>query len=108
MHFYDPQERERKELVAGVMARTFWGERMLMSLVDLEPNAVIPEHTHPHEQVGMVVSGEMRLTIAGETKQARPGDVYIIPGDATHGVVVGDAACQLIEVFSPVREEYKY
>ena len=108
MPFFDPESRTKKELVPGVSARTFWGDRMLLSLVDLEPNAVIPPHSHPHEQAGMVVSGEMALTIGEETQQCKPGDLYIIAGDATHSVVTGEGPCQVIEAFSPVREEYKY
>jgi quercetin dioxygenase-like cupin family protein len=108
VYFYDPQDRRGKELVAGVTTRTFWGERMLVSLVDLEPHAVIPSHTHPHEQVGVVVAGEYTITIGDETRLVKTGDIYIIPGGVSHGVVTGDARATAFEVFSPVREEYKY
>ena len=107
-YFFDPATRTRKELVPGIAARTFWGERMLMSLVDFQPGAAIPPHSHPHEQVGMMLVGEMRLTIAGETRTVKPGDIYIVPGGTEHSVVVADAAAQCIEAFSPVREEYKF
>ncbi len=95
-------------MLPGVALRTFWGEHMLVSLVDLQAGAVIPPHSHPHEQVGMMLRGEMDLTIAGETRLVKPGDLYIIPGGVEHGVTVGDADAQCIEAFSPVREEYKY
>ncbi len=72
-YFYDPDQRTPKELLPGVAARTFWGERMLLSLVDLAPGAVIPSHSHPHEQVTTLISGSLEMTIAGETRlvQAR-------------------------------------
>ena len=54
-YFFDSAARTPKELLPGIVSRTFWGERMLLSLVDLEANATIPPHSHPHEQIGMVV-----------------------------------------------------
>ena len=107
-YFFDSAARTPKELLPGIVSRTFWGERMLLSLVDLEANALIPPHSHPHEQIGMVVQGEMELTIAGETRLVRVGDVYVVPGGTEHGVRMGTEACQVVETFAPVREEYKF
>ena len=36
MSFYDVQERQSKELCASVSTRTFWGENMLVSLVEID------------------------------------------------------------------------
>ena len=107
-YFPDAGQRATKELAPGVHARTFWGDRMTLALVSLEPNAVVAPHTHPHEQVGMVVKGEVEFTIGDETRLLKPGDVYVIPGEAPHGVRVGSNAVELVEVFSPVRESFKY
>jgi quercetin dioxygenase-like cupin family protein len=108
MYFYDPEDRRGKELVAGVTTRTFWGEKMLVSLVDLEPQAVIAAHSHPHEQIGVVVVGEYTMIIGDETRLVQTGDIYIIPGGVSHSVVTGHERATAFEVFSPVREEYKY
>ncbi len=71
-YFFDPESRTGKELVPGVVVRTFWGEQMLASLVDLAAGAVIPAHSHPHEQFGMLLRGEMEITIGGETRTVKP------------------------------------
>jgi quercetin dioxygenase-like cupin family protein len=81
---------------------------MTLALVALEPNAVVAPHSHPHEQVGAVIAGELEFTIGDESRLLHPGDVYVIPGDVVHGVKVGPGAVQLVEVFSPVRENLKY
>lgn len=107
-YFFDPAARTPRELLPGIRTRTFWGERMLLSLVDLDPHALIPPHSHPHEQLGIVVAGEMELTVAGETRRVEVGDVYIIPGGVEHSVRLGAQACQVAETFAPVREEYKF
>lgn len=107
-YFFDPESRTRQQLLPGVAVRTFWGEHMLASLVDLEPDAVIPAHSHPHEQFGMLLRGAMQVTIGSETCSVTAGDIYIVPGGVEHGVQVSAAGAQAIEAFSPVREEYKF
>jgi quercetin dioxygenase-like cupin family protein len=107
-YFFDSAARTPKELLPGIHSRTFWGDRMLLSLVDLAPNAAIPPHSHPHEQLGLVVHGEMELTIAGETRVVKEGDVYVVPGDVVHSVWMAGEPCQVVETFAPVREEYKF
>ncbi len=107
-YVFDPAERASRELAPGVVARTFWGERMLMAVVDLEPGAEVPLHSHPHEQCGIVLEGRLELTIAGESRWLEPGAVYVIPGGVQHSARAGDEAVRVLDVFSPVREEYKY
>lgn len=108
MYFCDIEERETKEVVPGIRIRTFWGENMLLSVVDLDPDAVLLTHSHPHEQSGAVISGAMALTIAGETRWLKPGDAYIIPGGIEHSAIAGPTPTRVIDVFNPVRDEYKY
>ena len=108
VYFNDLQGREAKDVAPGVRIRTFWGNEMLLSIVDLKPNAVVPPHSHPHEQAGTVISGALELTIGEETRWLKPGDTYIAPGDVEHGARTGDEPTRVLDIFSPVREEYKY
>ncbi len=107
-YFCDAENRESKEVAPGIHIRTFWSSEMLISIVDLAANAVVPAHSHPHEQLGTVISGEFELSIGGETRWLKPGDTYIIPGDVEHAARTGDTPAQTFEVFSPVREAYQY
>jgi quercetin dioxygenase-like cupin family protein len=107
-YFCDVENREAKEVVPGVRLRTFWGKEMLLSFADLEANAVVPMHSHPHEQAGTVIDGEIEITIAGETRRVKAGDTFIIPGGVEHGVVTGNAPAKVLDVFSPVREDYQF
>lgn len=108
MYFHNRENRTAHELVPGIDARTYWGEKMLVAMVDLEANAHLPRHSHPHEQVGTILEGKMEMTIADETKILQPGDVYIIPGGVEHEARTFDAPVRVMDVFSPVREEYKF
>lgn len=106
--FYHPENRQTKELTEKILARTFWGEKLLLAVVDLEAGAELPNHNHPHEQAGIVLEGVLEFTIGRETRVLYPGDIYIIPGEVDHSVVVGGFPAKVLDVFTPVREEYKY
>jgi quercetin dioxygenase-like cupin family protein len=107
-YFCDLENREAKETVIGARIRTFWGNEMLLSIVDVDANTVVPVHDHPHEQAGTVISGEFEMTIGGETRWIKSGDTYIIPGGVAHGGRTGDTAARVLDIFSPVREDYQY
>jgi len=108
MHrFWKPGEISPRELVPGVTAKIASGERIMFSLVTLEPNAVVPEHSHPHEQMGMMVSGTMRFSIAGETRTFSGNEIYLVPGGVLHKAVAGPGGAVALDVFSPPREEYR-
>ena len=108
MYYYDPSERESKELAPGINARTFWGENMLVSVVDLEANMPLPEHSHPHEQVGTILAGSVEFTVGGDTRRLGPGEVFIVPGGVPHSAVTGPEGAKVMDVFSPAREDLKY
>ena len=106
-YFYGQSEPPRRELAPGISARIFWGDKVMMSLVEIAPNSKMPAHAHPNEQAGMVIQGEFDFTIGGQTKRLRQGDVYVIPGDVEHGLVASDGWSLALDMFSPPREEYK-
>ena len=108
MYYYHPEERAAKELVPGINAKTFWGEQMLAAVVDLDPNTQLPRHSHPHEQLGIVIEGQIEFIIADQEKVLGPGEVYVIPGGVEHQARTFDQPVKVMDVFSPVREEYKY
>ena len=84
---------------------TVWGANTSMSVFRLEKGSVIPVHKHPHEQTGYLVSGSMKFNLDGQIHDAGPGDSWNIPGNIEHGVEVLEDTV-VIEVFSPVREDY--
>jgi len=108
MYYHNPKDRVAKELVPGINAKTFWGAQMLAAVVDLDPNVHLPRHSHPHEQLGIVIEGEIEFNVAGEVKRLKPGEVYVIPGNEEHEARTFDQPVKVLDVFSPVREEYKY
>jgi quercetin dioxygenase-like cupin family protein len=80
---------------------------MMMSVVDIAPNAVVEEHQHPHEQVGMLLEGRAIFFIGDEQKTLQPGDLYRIPGNVRHKVIALDQPVRAIDIFCPIREDYR-
>ena len=93
--------------LAGILRKTtVVGAHTLLAEFKLAKGAVIPVHSHPQEQTGYLVSGHLRFTIARVEHEARAGDSWTIPGGVEHGVnVLEDSVA--IEVFSPVRDDYR-
>lgn len=95
------------DLAPGVRMFPLFGDNAMLNVVDLDPGAVVPLHRHPHEQLGMVLSGEITMTIDGVDHRLGPDEAYAIPGGVEHGAVGGPDGCRVIDVFQPVREDYR-
>jgi quercetin dioxygenase-like cupin family protein len=106
-YFVKWEGRPEKELAPGVRLRVVSGEKLMLSRVDLEPGAVVPDHEHPHEQFGLVLEGDAEFTVGGDTRRLRAGDYYAIPGGVRHAVVTGAGGAVCLDIFSPPREEYR-
>ena len=93
-------------IVAGISIKTrVHGEKTLMAEFRIAKGADLPSHLHPHEQTGMLVSGELELKIGDQVFPASSGDTWCIPENVPHSAhAVSDSV--VIEVFSPVREDY--
>ena len=90
----------------GFTLRVFAGERLLTACIRMEPGAVVPRHQHHNEQLGVVLEGEIDLTIGDETRRVGPGGAWVIPGNAPHEAVAGPDGCLLLESFAPPRQDY--
>jgi quercetin dioxygenase-like cupin family protein len=95
------------EMLPGVVRRTMTdGDRMMLCEVSMERDAVVPMHTHPHEQTGYLVSGRIRMQVGDETRELNPGDCWQIPSEVPHEAVALEPSV-LVDVFSPPRDEYR-
>ena len=107
MAFVNVDELNEKEIITGYKGRAIHTGSMTFMYWTVDEGAVIPEHAHLHEQVAHVLKGTFELTVGGETQLLEPGKVAVIPPQATHG---GRAVtqCELLDVFLPEREDYKF
>jgi quercetin dioxygenase-like cupin family protein len=92
------------KLSPGFNARLFPGENVMLSLVSVEANADSPEHSHPHEQLVLVLKGEVEMVIGGEPITLKAGDTVAIPGNVPHSAHAL-TECHLLDIFTPVRDD---
>ena len=90
----------------GVLARTVDGELCSFGVVELDPNTVVPEHQHPNEQLGIVVSGSVRFRVGDEERELGPGGTWRIPPNVPHEVTTGPSGAVVLDVFSPPRADW--
>ncbi len=102
-----PQDFKRLEPAPGVVLHTVWGERMMFARFSIEPDSRVPLHNHPHEQIGVILDGEFELTIGDESRLLKRGDMYIVPSNVSHGGTTYSEPAQVLDIFSPPREDYQ-
>jgi quercetin dioxygenase-like cupin family protein len=82
------------------------GDDIMIVQFRIAEGAEVPAHTHPHEQVGHVVSGRMQFRIGDELRELGPGEGYSVPGGVVHGAI-GITDVIAVDSFHPVREDYR-
>ncbi|MFX1512108.1 MAG: cupin domain-containing protein [Promethearchaeota archaeon] len=106
MAFINLEDIEEKELVPGAKGKFIHTENMTFAYWSIQAGSVFPEHAHSHEQTVSIFSGTFELQIGEQTKAIVPGEVGMIPSNVKHGgTAITD--CQILDVFYPVREDYK-
>jgi len=95
------------QVFEGIRARRVEGDQVTLAIVELDPDAVVPEHRHPHEQNGMVITGQMTFRVGSEERVLGPGGTWRILGDVPHTAVAGPEGAVVIDVFSPIRTDWE-
>ena len=90
----------------GIKRQMVVGQIIMVCRFTFDPFVVTPEHTHPHEQVTLVIKGRVRFMIADEERIVEPGDILHFPSNNRHGATMLDEEVVLIDIFSPIREDF--
>ena len=90
----------------GIQRQMVVGEKMMICRFRFAPFLVTPEHTHPHEQMSLVISGRVRFFVEGVERIAEPGDVLHFPSNCLHGATMMDEEVVLLDIFTPPREDF--
>ena len=106
MPYMNLNEVPEREIIPGFRARFVHSANMSFAHWSIDQDAILPEHSHEHEQVVNVIDGEFELSIDDDTRRLRRGEVAVIPPNAVHsGRAITD--CRVIDVFYPIREDYR-
>lgn len=95
-----------ERIAEGIDRQMIWGERLMVCRFRFDPHVVTPVHSHVHEQVTIVERGRVRFFVGGDTIVVKAGDVLRFPSGVEHGATMLDEEVVLVDVFSPIREEF--
>ena len=106
MDFKTLTEFTEKEMFPGFLGRFVHGEQMTVAFWTVKAGSSVPLHHHVHEQIMHILEGQFEFTLDGKTQICEPGAVVVIPSNKPHtGTSITD--CKIIDVFHPVREDYR-
>jgi quercetin dioxygenase-like cupin family protein len=95
-----------ERIADGVERQMLWGDRVMVCRLRFAPRVVTAVHEHPHEQITIVEKGRVAFTVEGEERVAAAGDVLHFPSGIRHGATMLDEEVVLIDIFSPIREDF--
>jgi quercetin dioxygenase-like cupin family protein len=105
-YFLPAGSGSRHEIFPGVEIRTTAGRGIMLSVVHFEAGSVVADHSHPHEQMGILLEGRLEFTVGGVTQVLGPGEIWRIPGGISHSVRALGGPAVALDVFHPIREDY--
>ena len=106
MPFIAAEELPKMELFPGALSGIVAGEGLMLSFLEMAEGSEVPEHSHPHEQAGLVLSGELQFRIGSEERILKPGEAFIVPPNVVHSGVVTKGPARVLDIFTPPREDY--
>jgi len=95
------------EPVTGVKVRAVCLDKVMMTYMEFEPEAVLPEHSHPHEQITVIHEGRLEMTVGGQTKVMGKADVVVVPSNVVRSARTLGEPVIAVDAWSPVREDYR-
>jgi quercetin dioxygenase-like cupin family protein len=95
------------ELIEGVTGRPLFGESAMINVIEFEAGSTVPPHSHPHEQLGIVLRGMQALVVDGVAHELGPMEGYVLPGGVEHSAYCGPQGATVVDIFQPVREDYR-
>ena len=107
MSFFAVSELPGTEMLPGVVRRAVYLEHAMVTFFNFAPKSVIPEHSHPHEQITYVIHGAIEFRLGEEMQVLQAGDGVCCPPGVPHGAVVLDEPTFAFDAWYPLREEYK-
>jgi quercetin dioxygenase-like cupin family protein len=105
--FQDLRSAVFENIAPGVKRFVFTLEKVMLAYFELEPGTRIALHSHPHEQVGILLKGRTLWRIGGRETLLEAPALYRIPSGEPHEVeVVGQEKVLVMDAFSPIREDF--
>ncbi len=95
-----------EHIADGIARQMIWGERLMVCRLVIAPRTVTPVHSHMHEQITLVERGRVDFFVEGQKRTVQAGAVLLFPANIQHGATMLDEEVVLIDIFSPLREDF--
>jgi quercetin dioxygenase-like cupin family protein len=101
------QDLPIQPLVEGAASKLLFGQRIMLSFIEIAPHTHFPRHRHPEEQFMVVLEGEIDEIVGDQVVRLRKGDICYLPSNMEHGGYTYESPCRAIDIFSPPRGDYR-
>lgn len=95
-----------EKISEGIERQMIVGQNIMICRLRFDAFVVTPAHRHPHEQVTFVMQGKVKFTLENEVQVVAAGDILHFPSNHWHGATMLDEEVILIDIFSPIREDF--
>jgi quercetin dioxygenase-like cupin family protein len=89
----------------GLSRKIITGEKVMSAQIRLAKGTIVPEHSHPNEQISHIIQGALKFGLAGEEVIVREGEVLVIPPNVPHGALAMEETLAH-DIFSPIRQDW--
>jgi quercetin dioxygenase-like cupin family protein len=103
---YDWSSLPSDQLTPTIARKTIHRANITLARLELKRGAAVAEHSHIHEQVSMVLQGALKFVVAGREQIVRSGELLALASGVPHGVLETLEDAVVVDIFSPVREDW--
>jgi quercetin dioxygenase-like cupin family protein len=98
MGFWDLKTLRLDEFRPGIRSKLESGSNLTMAFMEIAPNKEGAAHDHSFDQCGIVVEGEIEMSLGQEKKLLRPMETYFIPAGVKHNWKTLSLSARILDI----------
>lgn len=106
MYFHRIKDLDVVTPMLGAEVKSVFLEKLMITFMEFQPGVLIKPHSHPHEQISIIIRGKAIFCVDGESRLLEAGDVCVIPSNVEHSAEILDEHTTIYDGWSPPRDDY--
>jgi quercetin dioxygenase-like cupin family protein len=98
MGFWNLKTLKLEEFRPGIFSKVESGANLMMAVMEISPGKEGVAHSHPFDQCGIVVEGEIEISIGEEKKLLKPTETYFIPAGISHNWKTAQSSARILDI----------
>jgi len=98
MGFWDLKTLKLDEFRPGIRSKLESGSNLMMAFMEIAPNKEGVAHDHPFDQCGVVIEGEIEMSMGEEKKLLKPMETYFIPAGIKHNWKTTASSAKILDI----------